>query len=105
MSDKSKKVEHAADYDETLGTAMAIGQHILETPRGMILAGDAPGYSTLTVDHGDPEWRRVGMILYAPSDGGGLGRGMIAQMTPDEARRIAGSLLKLAAELDPGRPN
>ncbi|ALC12528.1 hypothetical protein [Sphingopyxis sp. 113P3] len=104
MADDPVKMNKTPEYRETQGVALPLGLQLIETSRGVIRAVDAPGYTTLTIKHLDPEFNRVGMFLYAPEEGG-VGAGMIAQMTPTEARTMAASLLKLAAMLDPGKPN
>lgn len=99
-----------ADFVQTEGEAMRLGDQLIRTPRGTVKVTDAPGYLTFPVEHPDPEWRRIGLLLYVP--GGdyagsgtfalGVGSGMAAQMTPDQARLVATSLNRMADQLDQG---
>lgn len=91
-------------FTSSRGEAIPFGKQIITTPRGDVEVTDAPGYMTLFVDHPNPEFRRAAWLLYAP-DETGVGKGMIAQMTADQARAIAGSLAKLANVLDPNGAN
>lgn len=104
MSDQPIKMDRGEGFRETVGVAKALGEQLIETKRGLIKAIDAPGYSTMTVKHTDPTFNRIGLLLYVTEESD-VGSGMICQMTPTEARTIAASLLKLAADLDPGKPN
>ena len=91
---------------QTRGEAIPFGEHTIVTPRGDVETTDAPGYMTLLVEHSDPEFSRIAFLLYAPGpDMATPGKGMIAQMTADQARNIAASLTKLAEHLAPGSMN
>lgn len=93
-------------FTSTRGKARRIGERIIRTTHGDIVATDAPGMTTMEVSWpNDPDVNRVGVFLYAPGDDGALGRGLIAQLEPDQARSIAGSLVKLANLLDQKKPN
>lgn len=104
MADQPTKMDRSPEFRESRGVALPVGLQVIDTPRGIVRATDAPGYSTLIIRQLDPTFNRVGMFLYAPEEDG-EGVGMIAQMTPTEARTIAASLLRLASILDPGKPN
>jgi hypothetical protein len=108
MADEPIKAQRSETYEETRGTAHSIGEVLIETPNGdRIKAIDAPGYSTLSLTY--PEGageNRIGLLLYDKArEGEETGTGMICQMTGDEARTIAGSLMQLAAALDPRKPH
>jgi hypothetical protein len=103
MSDEPIRMDRSPEFRETLGVAKRLGPQVIKTARGIVTAIDAPGYSTLTLKSDDPDFDRVGILLYDPGEDVALG--MIAQMTPTEARTIAASLFRLAALLDPRKPN
>jgi len=91
-------------YERSQGEAIPFGACTVVMPRGDIEAVDAPGYTTLLVTHSDPAFNRIAFLLYAPGqDTRTPGKGMIAQMTADQARNIAASLVRLAEQLEPGR--
>jgi len=90
-------------FEQSYGEAAALGEQTIVTSRGDIETADAPGLSTLLIDHPDQSLSRVGVLLYAPGpDANTAGKGMIAQMTANEARTIAASLVRLAERLEPG---
>lgn len=107
MADKPIKAERLANYQQSRGVATSLGELLLETPSGDIVRSiDAPGYSTLLVHGADADGARIAVLLWdvAPA-GADAGPGMVCQMTADEARTIAGSLLRLAAQIDPSKPH
>ncbi len=90
-------------YEQTRGVACSLGGTTVMTPKGPVRILDAPGITTLFVKHpGDAAMNRVGVLLYTTEPSG---LGMIGQLDADTARTTAASLLRLADELDPGKPN
>lgn len=110
MADSPIVPGKTAEFISTEGEAVRFGERLVKTPRGVVKCDDAPGYTTCLIEHPDPAWRRIGFLLYAP--GGdyagagtfalGVGKGMIAQLTADQARLVGNSLLRLADTLDSG---
>lgn len=85
------------DGENSTSESLALGPRTLRTPRGDVDVVDAPGFSTMLVQSEDPEWSRVGVLVYDPE----TGKGMIVQFDPASARTTAASLLRLADELEP----
>lgn len=103
MTDKPITPLRTDDFEESRGDAIALGDLLIVTPQVKVLCRDAPGFSTLLVDHPDLEERRVAFLLYVPpADTGNpeIGAGLIAQMDATVARTIAASLLRLANRID-----
>jgi hypothetical protein len=77
------------------------GVHI-ETPRGPVLVADAPGFTTIRVNHEDEP--SIAVLVYDPPRAGEeQGAGYIVQMSPDNARNAGASLIHLANLVDGGR--
>ncbi|SKB32836.1 hypothetical protein [Sphingopyxis flava] len=106
MSDDTPlKPQPTPEYQELSNTASRFGPRLVQMPQGVVLIEDAPGFTTALVDHPEPSQRRVAVIVYDPDNDGGVGRGFISQLPADSARVLAASLMRLAAQLDPGAPN
>lgn len=106
MTEKVFKMDRTPEFEETRGVAFRLGEHLIETPHGVVRMTDAPGYSTLLLDAGKPEDSAIGFLLYRPAaEKGDVGVGLISQMNATQARTIAASLLRLAAKIDPSKPN
>ena len=105
MSDRIP-VSKTDTFERYRGEADAIGPHLAETPQGDVMFIDAPGYTTALGQRADPSRSRVCMMLYDPYlNRDEPGFGMVCQMTADQARSIAASLLRLASQLDGGKAN
>lgn len=93
-------------FESHRGEAARLGDRLIVTPRGDIETTDAPGYMTLLIQGSDPDLNRIALLLYDPGSNPEVpGKGMIAQMTADQARTIASSLVRLAERLSPGSTN
>lgn len=102
MADDAYKPERTADYEASRGCAVRLGEQLIQTAQGPVRMADAPGITTMLVSHAkDPEWSSVGVLVYDPD----ATIGMVCQLDATAARTIAASLLRLAAELDTGKPN
>lgn len=89
-------------FEESRGVAMALGDIVIETPHGRVLCTDAPGLTTLFIEHSDPGASRIAIVAYTPPETeGGTGTAMIAQLDDEVARTIAASLLRLADRIKP----
>lgn len=93
----------APPHETSRGEAEPLEGRRMETRHGMIRLADAPGLTSISVDHKDPTRSRVGLILYRPAaPGEELGFGMIGQLDANQARSFAASFLRLANKLDGG---
>lgn len=74
----------------------------IQTPRGPVLLADAPGFTTIRVNHDDAPSIAV-MVYDPPAAGEEHGTGYIVQMTPEQARHAGASMIHLANLVEPGR--
>lgn len=106
MSRDVIRPERLATGESSTGEARLIGTITIQAPHALVCATDAPGSTTMLLQHADPADSRIGMMLYTvPQGDAPHGHGLVAQFTPAEARGIAASLLRLALILDPVKPN
>lgn len=97
--DEPRTPERTETFEATLGVADKIGG-LINTPRGVVNAIDAPGVMTLlALRNDDPKMSRVAVLLYDPE----LGAGFVAQLDASTARTTAASLMRLADKLEPKR--
>lgn len=92
-------------HARTTSSLPAIGPVTIVTGQGIVDLDEVGGTTTIlaTSQSGD---RRIVIANYGhPDDTGGRGRGLFAQVTPDVARQLAASLLKMAADIDPKGTN
>lgn len=93
----------APAHETSRGEAVSLEGRRVETRHGMIRLADAPGLTSMSVDHKDPAQSRVGLILYRPAaPGEEMGFGMVGQVDANQARSFAASFLRLANKLDGG---
>jgi hypothetical protein len=92
-----------AQHETSRGVAVPLGGQTIKTPHGTVSMNDAPGFSTLLISHEDSDFSRIGLLIYAPAEPCGVG--LLAQIDATQARTFAASLLRLAAVLDPSKPN
>jgi hypothetical protein len=99
-----KTAGKTADFETSRGeTSIQFEGRTVEVARGPVRLSDAPGLTSVTIDHADPAKSRVGVIVYRPARAGEeLGAGMIGQMEASVARNFGASLLRLADKLDGG---
>jgi hypothetical protein len=90
-------------YEQTTGECAPLGGVTIQTRQGVVFVQDAPGISCALATRPDPQWNRVVLLAYDPElqFAPGVGIGMATQLTADEARGVAASLLRLANKLDP----
>ena len=82
----------------------AIGCFEMDTNRGPVHFCELPGFITTTMT--TSAGAVVGMLIYAgPMEGEQIGSGRYAQMSAATARLVAGSLMKLANQIDPQGTN
>lgn len=93
------KIEPLEGAQRMEGSAGRLGPVMLQTDRGLVRAEDAPGFMTLLVikDDGSPA---ISVLTFMPPvNPSEVGSGMMVQLTPDFARAMGASLLKLANEV------
>lgn len=95
------RMEKTGTYQALLGKAKPFGPEIIETPRGPVVVFDAPGILSASLNREDKDESRVAVILYTDGTHGAPGQGLIAQLTPENARSIADSLRRLADGIEP----
>ena len=77
-----------------------IGCLDLTTARGPVHVCEVPGFMTTEITR-TSEPPSIGIIAYDVQPGREPGHGYIAQLSPEAAREIAGSLMRMANALDP----
>lgn len=92
------QIEKTKTYQRTNDRLGTLGPVIMETPRGPVHVEDAPGFLTLEVDKGGVP-HSIALLVYEPLPG--KGEGLIVQMTADNARAVAASLLLMADRIAP----
>lgn len=100
MADEPIKPRKTTTAESSRGEATRLGCLDVMTPQGPVHFHDAPGFMTTTIERPGVA-TSIGVLSYDPEDG----RGLVCQLDGDGARTMAASLLRLADEIDPRRPN
>lgn len=93
------KIEKTDTYQRSDCSFPRIGPCEMETPRGDVVAHDAPGLLSLEIRDRDGKIISAAIMVYEPEPGHGLG--LIAQLGADAARSFAASLLRIADLMEP----
>ena len=88
-------------YDRTSASLSPIGPLRLETDAGPLDLDEVPGITTNLVALPDGQTGIV-VVVYdiRANTGGDAGRGLMVQVTPESARNVAASLLRMAGDAD-----
>jgi ABC-type amino acid transport substrate-binding protein len=100
MADEPIQPRKTGTAESTRGEATKLGCIDVVTPQGPVHFHDAPGFMTTVIERPGVA-TSIGVLSYDPA----AGQGMVVQLDGDSARTMAASLLRLADEIDPRRPN
>ena len=95
------KMHKLPGYSSHRETAEPIGQVLLETSYGPVMAVEAPGITTMMIEGGGKP-STIAVLVYMPQHSADPGMGLIVQVGPEAARNLAASLLHLANAIDGG---
>lgn len=102
--DEAIPLTQTETFERSHGSVEAIGDQVIATSHGDILAVESSGVLTLEVGvEGQPT--TIGILVYRDGEAGMQGDGRIVRLMPDMARTIAASLLRMAERIDPRRPS
>jgi hypothetical protein len=110
MTDKPRVTvpAHSATYERLPATAdvRPIGVQIINTAEGPVECLDGLGLGSLMLTQPDG-YKRIALMVYDPEpvEGEAHGIALMHQLDAASARAFAGSLLRLADELEPIKPN
>lgn len=98
MTDDVMRLEKTRTYQRTNCSFEKIGPVFMKTPRGDVRVEDAPGFLSMEIMRGD-EIVSVGIMVYEPKPG--KGEGLLVQLSADNARAVAASLMMIADKIEP----